>query len=145
MPVMKTMLLFFFTKLACTKDQMMKSLHLIFKHENSKSVTLTLRSWAGVWIVLITTLYEYLSSYQISTKYIRIMHQSFLIPARRPPLLRGWAGDSGANMWGNDLLSSPAVTGKCRVFDITQIYPRGIYSYKEQDYTSQHVPAVQSF
>ena len=31
----------------------------IFEHENSKSVTLTLRSLAGVWIVMITTLYKY--------------------------------------------------------------------------------------
>ena len=45
-------------------------------------------------------------------------------------------GDSEANMRGNDLLSSPAVTGKCRACDITQLYPHGIYSYKEQDYVS---------
>ena len=50
----------------------------IFKHENSKSVTLTLRSLAGVWIVLITTLYEYLSSYQISTKCIRIRSNNLI-------------------------------------------------------------------
>ena len=50
----------------------------IFKHENSKSVTLTLRSLAGVWIVLITTLYEYLSSYQISTKFIRIRSNNLI-------------------------------------------------------------------
>ena len=33
----------------------------IFKHENSKSVTLTLRSWAGIWLVLITftSIYHY--------------------------------------------------------------------------------------
>ena len=31
----------------------------IFKHENSKSVTLALRSLAGVWTVLITTLYKF--------------------------------------------------------------------------------------
>ena len=37
-------------------------------------------------------------------------------------------------MRGNDLLSSPAVTGKCRACDTTQIYPRGIYSYKKQGY-----------
>ena len=28
-------------------------------------------------------------------------------------------GDSGANVRGNDLLSSPAVPGKCRACDIT--------------------------
>ena len=28
-----------------------------------------------------------------------------------PPHLRGWAGDSGANVWGSDLSSSPAVPG----------------------------------
>ena len=54
------------------------SLNNIFKHENSKSVTLTLRSLAGVWIVLITTLYEYLSSYQISTKCIRIRSNNLI-------------------------------------------------------------------
>ena len=45
--------------------------------------------------------------------------------------------DSGANVQGSDLLSSPAVPGKCRVCDITLIYPRGIYYYKEQGYDSQ--------
>ena len=42
-------------------------------------------------------------------------------------------------------LSSPAVPGKCRACDITQIYSRGIYYYKEQGYDSQQVPAVQGF
>ena len=49
----------------------------------------------------------------------------------------GWVGDRGANMRGNDLLSSPAVSGKCRACDIVQIYPCEIYSYKEQGYDSQ--------
>ena len=59
--------------------------------------------------------------------------------------MKGWAGDSGANVRGSDLFSSPAVPGKCRACDITQIYPRGIYYYKEQGYDSQQVPAVQDF
>ena len=73
------------------------------------------------------------------------MHQSFVTPAPPPPPphLQGWAGDSRANVWGNDLLSSPAVPGKCRACDIAQIYPCEIYSYKEQGYDSQQVPAVQ--
>ena len=37
--------------------------------------------------------------------------------------LREWAGESGANVRGNNLLSSPAVTGKCWACDIAQIYP----------------------
>ena len=48
------------------------------------------------------------------------MHQSFVTTAPLPTThLWGWAGDSGANVWGSDLLSSQAVPGKC---DITQIY-----------------------
>ena len=42
-----------------------------------------------------------------------------------------------------NLLSSPAVLGKCWACDIMQIYPPGIYFYKEQGYNSQQVPAVQ--
>ena len=42
------------------------------------SVILTLRSWAGVWIVLITTLYKFLSSYQIPTKCIRIRSNNLI-------------------------------------------------------------------
>ena len=39
-----------------------------------------------------------------------LMHQSFVTTAPPPPPhLRGWAGDSGANVWGSDLLSSPTV------------------------------------
>ena len=48
------------------------------------------------------------------------------------PHLRGLAYDSGANVRGSDLLSVPAVPDNCRACDITQIYPRGIYYYKEQ-------------
>ena len=68
--------MFFLTYLACTKDQI-PSLN-IFKNENSKSLTLTLRSCPGSWIVLITTLYKYLSSYQISTKCIRIRSNNLI-------------------------------------------------------------------
>ena len=34
----------------------------------------------------------------------------------------------------------PAVLGKCRACDITQIYPSGIYYYKEEGYDTQQVP-----
>ena len=43
-------------------------------------------------------------------------------PPTTPLHLQGWAGDSGANVQGSDLLSSPAVPGKYWVSDITQIY-----------------------
>ena len=46
------------------------------------------------------------------------MHQSFVTTG--PHHLRGWAGDSGANVRGSDLLSSPAVPGKYRACDIMQ-------------------------
>ena len=67
------------------------------------------------------------------------MHQSFVTTA---PHLREWAGDSMANVWGSDLSSSPAVPGKCWACGIMQIYPHGIYYYKEQGYDSQQVPAI---
>ena len=51
--------------------------------------------------------------------------------------VRGWAGDSRANVQGSDRLSSPAVPDKCRACYITQIYPSGICYYKEQGYDSQ--------
>ena len=73
------------------------------------------------------------------------MHQSILTTARRPAPPTGMAGDSGANVQGSDLLSSPAVPGKCRASDIMQIYPRGIYYYKEHGYDSRQLPAVQGF
>ena len=55
----------------------------------------------------------------------------------------GW--DSRANVRGSDLLMSPAVLGKCEACDIMQIYPHGLYYYKEQGYDSEQVPAVQVF
>ena len=36
---------------------------------------------------------------------VDFMHQSFVTTA--PSHLQGWAGDSGANVWGTDLLSPP--------------------------------------
>ena len=49
------------------------------------------------------------------------MHQSFVTTADG----RWIAGlMCGANVRGSDLLSSPAVPGKCRACDIAQIYPR---------------------
>ena len=70
------------------------------------------------------------------------MHQSFETTASH---LRGWAEDRRANVQGSHLLSSPAVPGKCRAYDIMQIYPRRIYHYKEQGYDSQPVLALQGF
>ena len=46
-----------------------------------------------------------------------VMHQSFVSPA--PPTY----GDSGANVRGNDLLSSPAVPGKCRACVLRKYTP----------------------
>ena len=51
----------------------------------------------------------------------------------------------GPNVRGSDLSSSPALPGKCWACDIMQIYPLGIYYYKEQGYDSQQVAAVQGF
>ena len=70
-----------------------------------------------------------------------MMHQSFVTTA---PLPIGM-GDSGANVRGSNLLSSPAVPGKCGACDITQIHSGGIYYYKEQGYDSQQAPAVWAF
>ena len=60
------------------------------------------------------------------------MHQSFVTPGST-------YGDGQGKCAGNDLLSSPAVPGKCRACDIAQIHPCEVYSYKEQ------VPALQGF
>ena len=46
-------------------------------------------------------------------------------------------------MRANNILSSPAVSGKNRACYITQTYLDEIYYFKERDYTPQ-VPAVQS-
>ena len=67
-------------------------------------------------------------------------HQSFVATAL-PPLM----GMGRTNVLGSDLLSSPAVLGKCRACDIMQIYPHWIYYNKEWGYDSQQVPAVQGF
>ena len=57
----------------------------------------------------------------------------------------GMGGDSGANVRGSDILSSPAVLGKCQSYAVAQINPRGNYYYKEWGYDCQEVPVVQSF
>ena len=54
-------------------------------------------------------------------------------------------GGSGANVRGNDILSSPSVPGKCQACAIAQIYPRGNYYYKEWGYDCQEVSAVQAY
>ena len=50
-----------------------------------------------------------------------VSHAPVFVTPAPPPT--GMGGDSGANVRGNDLLRSPAVTGKCRACDITQIFP----------------------
>ena len=56
------------------------------------------------------------------------------------PHLRGQAGEIAGLMCGAVTFSvTPTVPGKCRACDITQIYPCGIYYYKEQGYDSQQV------
>ena len=60
------------------------------------------------------------------------------------PTPTGMGGDSGANVRGSDSLSSPAVPGKCQAC-IAEIYPSGIYYYKEWGYDCQEVPPVQGF
>ena len=58
-----------------------------------------------------------------------------------PPIYRGGRGLAG--------LMCGAVTSwvppQCRASDITQIYPHGIYYYKEEGYDTQQVPAVWGF
>ena len=61
------------------------------------------------------------------------------------PSPTGMGGDSGANVRGSDILSSPAVPGKCQAYAIAQINARGNYYYKEWGYDCQEVPGVQSF
>ena len=63
-----------------------------------------------------------------------IMNYAPVICNHCPPHLQGWAGDSGANLCGSDLFSCLAVPYKCRASDVMQIYPCGIYFYKEQSY-----------
>ena len=85
-----------------------------------------------------------------SLKYTFV--ESWSLPINAPdicnhctPHLRGWAGDSGTNVWSSELLSSPTVLCKCWACDITQIYPSEIHYYKEQGYDSQLVLTVQGF
>ena len=59
------------------------------------------------------------------------MHQSFVNNAPHSPPM-----GIGGGQRGSDLLSFPNVPGKCCAGDITQIYPLGIYYYKEQGYDS---------
>ena len=69
-----------------------------------------------------------------------VMHQSFVSPA--PPLTYG---DSGASVRGIDLLSSPAVPGKCWACVLRKYTPMKFTLYKEQGYDSQQVPTLQGF
>ena len=75
------------------------------------------------------------------------MHQSFVTPDPRPPPpnLRGWAGDSGANVRGNDLLRYPTVPSKCRTCDIAQIYPVKFTLMKSRAMTLSRSPQCRAF
>ena len=66
------------------------------------------------------------------------MHQSFV--TTDPTYGDGW-GIAGL-MCGAVTVWVPQ---QCWACDIIQIYPRGIYYYKEQGYDSQQVPAMQGF
>ena len=76
---------------------------------------------------------------------LSLMHESFVTPAPPHLHLRGWAGDSGANVRGNDLLSSPAVPGKCRACDIAQIYPVKFTLIKSRAVTLSRSPQYRAF
>ena len=85
----------------------------------------------------------YRRHYELVSKF-NVVHQSFVTTAP-PPHLRGFAGDSRANVWGSDFLSSLAVPRKCRACDIMQIYPRGIYDYKEQVMSLSRSPQCKAY
>ena len=70
------------------------------------------------------------------------MHQSFVATA---PHLRGWAEDSGANVRGSDLLSSPAVPGKGLACDISQVYPIEFTIIKSGAMTLSRSPQCRAF
>ena len=76
------------------------------------------------------------------------MHQSFVttVRARPPPHTygneRGVTGLMCCGQWPFEFPRRVSVTRAC---DVTQIYPHGIYYYKEQGYAPQQVPAVQGF
>ena len=59
--------------------------------------------------------------------------------------LWGWVGDSGANVWGSDLLSFPAVPEKCQACAIAQIYPVGITIIKRGAMSVRRSPQCRDF
>ena len=61
------------------------------------------------------------------------------------PHQRGWAGDSGANVWGNDLLRSPTVPGKCRVCVLRKYAPVKFTLIKSKAMTLSRSPQCRAF
>ena len=70
------------------------------------------------------------------------MHQSFVTTA---PHLWGWVGDSGANVWGSDLMSFPAVSGKCQACATAQMYPVEITIIKSGAMSVRQPPQCRGF
>ena len=54
-------------------------------------------------------------------------------------------GDSGANVWSSDLLSPPAVPGKCQACAIAQIYPVEITIIKSGAMSVRRSPQCRDF
>ena len=70
------------------------------------------------------------------------MHQPFVTTAPHPPPPPTYGDERGIAGLMCEVVQFWAPL-QCQACDIMQIYPRGIYYYKEQGYVSQHVPAVQ--
>ena len=90
----------------------------------------------------------YLGSTFLSLPVYLVMHQSFVTTATLPPPhthLRGWAGESGANVRGSDLFSSPSVSGMCRASDLMQIYPMECTVTKSRAMTLSKSPQCRAF
>ena len=79
------------------------------------------------------------------------MHMS-VICNHCPTRLRGWAGDSGANVRGSGFFRPPSPQWQVsvRLVILRKISPlshppREIYYYKEQGYDSQQVPMTKEY
>ena len=68
-------------------------------------------------LVLVIQLF-YNQTFLQNLMVLDLMHQPFVTTAPSHPHLRGWAGDSRANVRGSDLSCSPAVPRKYRACDI---------------------------
>ena len=76
-----------------------------------------------------------------------VMHQSFvtLLPPPTHTYLWGWVGDSRANVWGSELLSSHTVSGKCQACAFAQIYPVEIIIIKSGAMSIRRSPQCRDF